>query len=31
MLEIHNESIQVTSKQNEGATFFFQLPAYQGA
>ncbi|MFT5764705.1 MAG: signal transduction histidine kinase [Saprospiraceae bacterium] len=31
ILEIHNESIQVTSKQNEGATFFFQLPAYQGA
>jgi len=31
ILEIHNARIQVTSQPNEGATFFFQLPAYQGA
>ncbi len=30
ILEIHNATIQVTSKPNQGATFFFQLPAYQG-
>ncbi|MEM0993877.1 MAG: HAMP domain-containing sensor histidine kinase [Bacteroidota bacterium] len=29
ILEIHNSTIQVISKPNEGATFWFQLPAYQ--
>lgn len=31
ILEIHNATIEVTSKPNQGATFFFQLPTYQGA
>ncbi len=31
ILEIHNATIQVSSKPNQGSTFFFQLPAYQGA
>jgi signal transduction histidine kinase len=30
ILEIHNASIHVISKPNQGATFFFELPAYQG-
>ena len=29
ILEIHNATIQVTSKPNQGASFFFQLPTYQ--
>ncbi|MEM9887985.1 MAG: HAMP domain-containing sensor histidine kinase [Bacteroidota bacterium] len=29
ILEIHNSTIQVASKPNEGSTFWFQLPAYQ--
>jgi len=29
ILEIHNSTIQVISKPNEGSTFWFQLPAYQ--
>ncbi|MEN0050375.1 MAG: HAMP domain-containing sensor histidine kinase, partial [Bacteroidota bacterium] len=31
ILEIHNSTIQVISKPNEGSTFWFQLPAYQQA
>lgn len=31
ILEIHNANIQVSSKPNQGASFFFQLPTYQGA
>ncbi|MEL6945105.1 MAG: ATP-binding protein, partial [Bacteroidota bacterium] len=27
ILEIHNSTIQVISKPNEGSTFWFQLPA----
>ncbi len=30
ILDIHNATIQVVSKPNEGATFFFALPRYQG-
>ncbi len=31
ILEIHNATIHVSSEPNRGATFFFQLPTYQGA
>ena len=31
ILEIHNSTIQVISKPNEGSTFWFQLPAYQAS
>lgn len=31
ILEIHDSTIRVTSLPNEGATFAFQLPSYQGA
>ena len=30
ILELHNTSIEVKSKLNEGTAFTFQLPAYQG-
>lgn len=30
ILEIHNATIQVQSQPNQGAAFWFQLPAYQG-
>ena len=30
ILEIHNATIQVSSKPDQGASFYFQLPAYQG-